>query len=444
MSFELNPDQKIACAGLYDFLRDDRSEGKHFTLTGFPGTGKTFSLSTVLKDLPHLRGSVVGGTVAHSAKNVLQDSIPTVPCFTFAQLYGMKMTVDNENEGALVCRPDKYMPKRIKGAKVAILDEVSMADDAMYDMIMTDAKSRGIKVIAVGDPDQLPAVGQEHDSKFFDKIDASLTIPMRFSGPIGDIASLYRTEINHIRQDVKFNKWALNEYTQRIDNYDLTNNTGYKFMNDLDTMIASAAHDIKSNPDNKNHTRVLAYTNDAVDYINKEIRTHIYNKKKPLQFEANEVIISEGGYAYNGKPELFNGQILQVDKTVVCEGPFGVPCLMLSFKNRVTNGSPIYVVQRNRIAQRKYKEVKERFYNNAVRDKRQWKSHRGFIDSFAYFKYGYATSLYKCQGMTLENVYVCEGEVMDIRPISWQQKFQALYVAMTRAKKELYIYNKGY
>lgn len=44
--------------------------------------------------------------------------------------------------------------------------------------------------------------------------------------------------------------------------------------------------------------------------------------------------------------------------------------------------------------------------------------------------------------MTLTNVYVCEGEIMDVKPIEWQQRFQALYVAMTRARKKLVIYNK--
>jgi hypothetical protein len=48
------------------------------------------------------------------------------------------------------------------------------------------------------------------------------------------------------------------------------------------------------------------------------------------------------------------------------------------------------------------------------------------------------------QGQTLNNVYVCEGEVMGVGPLTWKQKFQALYVAMTRAKEKLYIYNKEF
>lgn len=48
------------------------------------------------------------------------------------------------------------------------------------------------------------------------------------------------------------------------------------------------------------------------------------------------------------------------------------------------------------------------------------------------------------QGATLSNVIVCEGAVMDVKPLSLKQKFQGLYVAMTRAKEQVHIYNKKF
>jgi superfamily I DNA/RNA helicase len=73
-----------------------------------------------------------------------------------------------------------------------------------------------------------------------------------------------------------------------------------------------------------------------------------------------------------------------------------------------------------------------------------WHRYYAFTEQFAVFDYCYAVNLYKAQGQTLNNVYVCEGEVMSVKPLTWKQKFQALYVAMTRAKEKLFIYNKEF
>ena len=50
----------------------------------------------------------------------------------------------------------------------------------------------------------------------------------------------------------------------------------------------------------------------------------------------------------------------------------------------------------------------------------------------------------RAQGATLNNAYILEGEVMNVKPLSWKQKFQALYVALTRPKKNLVIHNKEF
>jgi hypothetical protein len=117
----------------------------------------------------------------------------------------------------------------------------------------------------------------------------------------------------------------------------------------------------------------------------------------------------------------------------------------MKFKDfEVPGHHPIYVVQNTEAAMIKYHTTKQHLEQNAKRDPRQWIKYYNFIDSFAYFDYCYAQNLYKAQGATLNNVYVCEGEVMNVKPLNWKQKFQALYVATTRAKQKLVIHNKDF
>ena len=115
------------------------------------------------------------------------------------------------------------------------------------------------------------------------------------------------------------------------------------------------------------------------------------------------------------------------------------------------NGRPIYVVDNdpeskliyNKIAAGMIKEAKS-YSGNIKLSREAWKRYYMFIESFAYLDFSSSLSVYKSQGQTLTNVYVCEGEIMGVKPLSWKQKFQALYVAMTRAKEKLYIYNKEF
>jgi hypothetical protein len=449
MSIILNKEQQEAADKIKGFLKDPNTKGTFFTLTGGPGTGKTFMLREAIKDY---RGTIYGATVSHAAKNVLQQSIGVnVSCFTIAQLLGMKMHIDDVGNIKFV--PAKYVRKSIQDANIVIVDEVSMIDDGIFNMLLREIIANDIRLIAVGDKYQLPPVEQEHDSRFFDTIDAELIRPMRFSGAIQSLSELYKAQVSNINNGEYFDKWILNTATQREDNMD-EHDVGYGFTNDIFSVIRDVAHDIKTNPDDMNYARILAYKNDSVKALNEAVRKLVYDSDNLSQFEHNEIVICNGGYTYpfrdlNGVRKvsiLYNGQILRVEGwKEVAEGPFGIPCLMMKFKDLdVVGGHPIYVVQETEQASTKYHTIKTQLKQNAEKDSRQWQKFYHFIDSFAYFDYCYAQNLYKAQGATLNNVYVCEGEVMGVKPLNWKQKFQALYVATTRARQKLIIQNKDF
>ena len=289
---------------------------------------------------------------------------------------------------------------------------------------------------------QLGPVKQNHDSKFFDKIDAKLTIPMRFTGPIGDLVKVYRDQIADINNGYAGDRYALNHKTNRKSKYDSTLQSGYSFNNNIYEIIEQAASDIKDNPDNINFTRVLGFKNATVDLVNKEIRQYIYGTYRN-QFEKGEILISRGGFSIGKQAIINNGAVLQVEDTQDIIGPYDIPCLSVKFKNFNTDYN-IVIVKSNKEATKIYNDLKTKHAEYAKKDPKQWAHYYKFVDSFAYFDYAYSVGCYRAQGQTLNNVYVLENEIMEVKPLTLKQKFQALYVAMTRASKNLYIYNKDF
>ncbi len=436
----LNQDQENAAKKIVDFI-EGRLDIPYFTLTGGPGTGKTVMLKEALSRTNTFMFDRSAAAVAHAAKNVISDSFDqSIPCYTVAQWLGMKMVYSDTGE--VDFKRNKKATPKLNTSKIAILDEASMINDNLYDDIMQIVEERHIKLIVVGDIHQLPPVKQDHDSKFFDRIDAELTIPMRFLGPITNIAKVYREAIEEINEGYAGNAFILNLETNRKDCYDSNLDSGYYFKNNIYDLIAQVGEEIKNNPDNLNFSRVLAYKNATVDILNKSIRKYIYGEQLK-QFEEGEIVISKGGFTVKKQPVLYNGQILKVEKTMECLGPHDVPCLSIQFKDFVTTTN-IVVVREDTESLSKYHEIRNELLRRATADSRQWVFYYNFIDSFAYFDYAYAVNTYKAQGQTLNNVYVIENEIMSVKPLTLKQKFQALYVAMTRASKNLYIYNKEY
>ena len=106
-------------------------------------------------------------------------------------------------------------------------------------------------------------IGQIHDSKFFDSIDAMLTESMRFTGPISDLALVYRNAIEVLNQGFIGDQYALNTGTNREDKWDNTLDSGYRFKNNIYELVEQVADEIRANDTNSNYARMLAFKNES-------------------------------------------------------------------------------------------------------------------------------------------------------------------------------------
>ena len=141
----LNKEQQVASDAIKLFLSKPFKYDDYFVLSGPPGSGKTYMLDETLSNTAEFSG----GTIAHSAKNVLKDSFAReIECFTVAQLLGLSMKIV---EDTFTFTKSSNTAPKMRRIKTLILDEISMIDDYLFGEIMLLVNKYRIILIAVGD-----------------------------------------------------------------------------------------------------------------------------------------------------------------------------------------------------------------------------------------------------------------------------------------------------
>jgi len=421
----LNREQQEAVTAIRDYLDGKLPDLEYVTVSGPGGSGKTFMLKYALNNYD--RSKILSVTISHFAKKVLQDNLgENYTTGTVASMLGLILTYDTVT-GKEKMVASTSMPK-IQKYDIVVIDEVSMIDDKVYDMIL----SHGKKIIAVGDKYQLPPVEQDHDSKFFDNINVELVQVIRFNLQIKKLSSIFVSEIARYNEGYNIKKDILTLKTKRHSELD-EHGAGYIFINSLKQLLTYAYQDFKRDLTNVNSCRIIAYKNKTIDKLNDKIRMLLFGKKA-RRFEIGELIISQGGYG----SFITNGDVFRVTGVKDIVDSNNIKCHILTVN--VNMPIPIIVVADE--GMQEYTEIEE-YLREQANSTANWKPYKEFTGAYAKFKYSYAVSTHKAQGSSIDNVYVFEADIMNVGPISIKEKFQSLYVAVTRARHRVYIYNKN-
>jgi ATP-dependent exoDNAse (exonuclease V) alpha subunit len=169
-----------------------------FTLCGFAGTGKT-TLVKHLVDTMRENASVdvpIVRVVAPTGKaaSVLRKKQFTGATTVHALLYSPSVVNRFDDDGNWIGQELVFslkMPDMAAGTKLIVVDEASMVDDEMS----RDLLSLGIKILAIGDPFQLPPVKASTSGLLdVEKPDAMLTEVTRqaHDSPVLHLATVIR------------------------------------------------------------------------------------------------------------------------------------------------------------------------------------------------------------------------------------------------------------
>lgn len=454
LGFEtLNDQQTQALNRLADFLDDDKAHST--VLSGSAGTGKSSIVKILMK---YIRTNEPGvniqlSTPTHKAKAVLNRLSDTNTATTLHKILGLKPDMNLTKFDVRDLRfYSSLLLDLFPGMRtIYIIDECSMINDFLFQLITTKLGVCKDKIIFIGDGAQLSPVNQTTISKCFLDVDYPGMILTEVMRQL-DTNPLLKTLVR-LREKV------VNEFTS-----DFNDESGIVVHNNMRDFAVEMAKDMAST----NYARepfkhkVLSYTNKRTNDFNTFIRKQIFKYKEPIC--KGDLLMGNDSYSkFSGQdPIVYNGsdyvvvQMVKCDKNIPMAG--SIPGYKLSLYDTVDKYVfEVFIVDPEAPVQvfEHLANIQESVRLSAISDntkgfykKKMWMKFYEIIRSYTLFNplmfqgrmirsqtfvYGYAITIHKSQGSTYDNVFV---DMTDVNVcLDRENKRELQYVALSRAKK---------
>ena len=462
---ELTRQQDIVFERIKAFMGSDASV---FILRGYAGTGKTTMVKVIADYLSQTRYVALMAPTGRAAR-VLSQKTGREATTIHKAIYEKACIVSKDVKDVAESEFKFVFPIHAndhEGRIVAIVDESSMVcsrkmehelfvfgtDNLLEDLLSFVRPSFGGKVIFVGDPAQLPPVGEPISNAlrtvYFEErglkvMDADLTEVLRQKGD-----SVILKNAMMIRDLLKKEKRNCLVFEEKEN--DVETISSDKF---LDKYFEYRQQSLKHD------SVVICYSNRAASRYNQDIRNFLYGDDVPLK--VNDILlITQNNYRLgrmNGEfvPVLDIGSRMQQSapvyaqiggkkerilvtlnfvQVVVPDGEGNpMPCMLL--EDLLTSDKASISIDENRAL----------YINFCMRNPKLKQGTQAFADALMSddfynairAKYGYAVTGHKCQGGEWGKVFVdYTGRTgLDDDSLRWA------YTATTRAQKTLYVTN---
>lgn len=462
---ELTTQQNIVFEQIKAFLNSDASV---FILRGYAGTGKTTMVKVIADYIEQSRQLIMMAPTGRAARVLAMKTghaAATIhkAIYTKAHVEPKKVKDVAESEFKFVF---PIIQSENGGNIVAIVDEASMVcsrkiehelfmfgtDNLMEDLLTFVRPNFGGKVIFVGDPAQLPPVGESVSNalraEYFQEkglkvIEAELTEVLRQKGD-----SVILKNAMMIRDLLKKEKRNQLVFEEQKDDVETVPSEQFldKYLN---YRKESGRHD----------SVIICYSNKSANRYNRDIRKAIYGEDVPLQ-ENDILLITQNNYRLgrmNGEfvPVISIGKRTQQSAPVYAQiggkkerivitlnfiqvtvpDGNGNPMLCMLLEDLLTSDKATISIDENRAL----------YINFCMRNPGLKQDTEAFAEALLndeYYnairaKYGYAVTGHKCQGGEWGKVFVdYTGRTgLDDDSLRWA------YTATTRAQKTLYVTN---
>lgn len=420
-----------------------------FTLAGYAGTGKS---TIVKKILDSYRGGVVVSAPTHKAKKVVMNTTGKNGK-TLQALLGLRPDVDLDNFNPNDPKFNPIAVAQITDYNFVIIDEASMINQELYDLIQEKTDGSRTKVLYMGDPAQIPPVGEKesvvfsHQSNQFHQL--TKIERQNDTNPLAFIYDALRNNLNRI--DGGFNRTTvMNEKGEgaifTIDKREFRRGIVDKF----------GSSDFKEDSD---FSKVIAWTNDTVMKSNKVIRGELFGRDIDI-VELDEILM---GYRTVTTEDMRVNLIENsadyhiVEKSGLEENSYGISGFQVRLREDLARGAvkfqDLFIIDANDHDNlHLYAQMHDFFRDMGSQNKRAWKKYYEFrrcnllmktIDKYKNglyrstadvivkdIDYGYAITGHKSQGSTYSHVFVMENDINN----NWvmKERNQIKYVALTR------------
>ena len=432
MSKNLTEDQAAGLNTILKFIDDP--DARTLAVVGYAGTGKTYLIQQAVAELSGAF-SVAFTAPTNKATKVLREmaaesGISVDHVATIFSLLGLKLCSDGEVKeikgGSTTSRSAEF--------DIVIVDEASMVGASLFAHLQSDMFSTCTKFIFMGDPLQLPPVGEER-SKAFDEVDYRVTLTeivrQAADNPIIQLTADIRKSI---------------ECGQRMYDLKTFKNSAGKGVYVLDKptferwMRAGFASD--SYKIDGDSFRAIAWRNVTVDYLNRRIRQALYKENSSEPFLVGERVVNAAPLQDEEMEEVLaptdsEGIIRSVEVGAhpvlkrMGFGEYKVRYLAIGYEEAGLVDAYVLHEDSERAFNRKLGSLAE----EARKDRKLWSTFWTFKDSFHDLRPAHAITAHRSQGSTYSTCFVDVNDILRNR--NYRESLQCLYVACSRASDNL-------
>lgn len=421
-SLKLSADQEAAMNKIRLWLA---SPQPYFVLRGFAGSGKT----TLMRVLNSQHRGIYFSATTNKAAKVLGSAVDKIAKTTYS-LLGLRMVEDDDK---LVLRQADH-PPHFPANAVIVIDEASMVSHELMQAVDNARKRCGIKILYVGDPAQLPPVGEPRSPAWRCTNDPAcrsiLKQVMRNDNELLTLATRIRRRIREqdwrfpIRRDMSITNGEFRGVVMRKSREEF-----------IETMLDEVpTHDLRE-------TKVIAWRNKTVNEYNKLIRRKLgFNDPfcigdivllaEPIEYNGNLIAHTDDEFVVEGVDD----DSLDIDTD---SGKMGIATWRLSVAG--DQRLQLQIPQKPFILQEQLSA--KAFVARRAKGHERAELWRDFWDTkrrFHAVRYGYAMTAHRAQGSTYNTVWVDAQDILANHDS--HEAFRCLYVACTRPTTLLHSY----
>ena len=429
-AFDLTQDQEYAYSKLWEFFYEGK-QGRTMTLSGSAGTGKTTVISMFAGDLQR-RGFRVSLTAPTNKAAQVLTNMSKRQCRTIHKLLGLRMGVNTDDPAnpkeELI--KENWMKSEFPSFHLVIIDEASMISRKLRsgkDGIGPNIERSRTKVIFLGDACQLPPVGEPNSVVFSERNQVQIN-------------EIVRQGKNNPLLNVLVNmRETLDQNTALARETRIEDGKGISFCFDADEFLRRAVQmcGVQKESGNRQYCRLLAWTNDTVDWYNEFIRSKLIGSNLKY-FQKGEIVVNNTPILdTDGETLSYTSQELVVLEHEELEDEFGIRIVKYITED-VYSGDPIVVPvlhQKGIIGFQRMMDNLADIAKSAIDPKERkeaWDRYYRRRSMYGKISPGYALTVHRSQGSTFDHVLVDEKNInLNSRVV---ERNQCKYVALSRAR----------
>lgn len=476
----LNEEQQVASDFIINYVTSKDRTYKMVALIGFAGTGKTFTLSHIVKELNNISRNadvfttnfkIAMSAPTHKAVRVMKkfsNSMPEVTFATVHSLLGLEEKIGNDGKISYIQSKDPTRHK-IEQYNVLFLDEVSMLQDELFMLLQQYVNNGRLKLVFIGDAKQIPPIG---------KIDS---IPLlESSREKYGIGTIVLDKIMRQAQDNPILSYAtrIRKASPGVGEFPILEKIVVDGVggvvpiraDDEATInqLVEEYFDCEAFKQDADHMKIIAWRNVTVDAYNKIVRKHIYKQHPgllPFIMPNEKMIIDKPVVMTNGKILLTSNEEIVVQEYQ--ERQYEVRYMTaerhsnsweMVTKNKTLGFYDTMVIHYDedgveqpvnirilhdggqKVMDVILKEISDAAkgveFNSPFRNK-LWQSFFTNQRLFAAVKYNYALTAHKSQGSSYDYCLMVDWDINMNKNVAERNRIR--YVGATRARKILYI-----